>query len=218
MCHAMAVKVKICGLRRAGDAAYAVAAGADYLGVVLDAGPRQASADEIRSIVVAAGSIPVLAVVVQTPVEQVLQLRDRTGIAGVQLHGDQDEGVAATFRAAGLVVWRTARLAAESDTPLAARFCRHADAVLVEPRVPGAAGGAGMALPIAWAIRAREAVGSLPMVLAGGLTPASVKAAVGLVQPYAVDVSSGVERAPGVKDPGLVSSFLEALRDSRSGR
>ncbi|HET7110689.1 MAG TPA: hypothetical protein VFI41_07430 [Gemmatimonadales bacterium] len=208
----MRVKAKICGLHRAEDARHAVEAGADFLGVVLDHGPRQASDSEIRGVVAAAAGLPVLAVVVHSSLAEVLRRRDRTGFAGVQLHGDQDDDEAAAFRREGLVVWRTARLAAESDTPDPAGLAAHADAVLVEPWVAHAAGGGGRALDVARAARMRERLGACAMVLAGGLTAASVGAAASSVQPYAVDVSSGVERAPGIKDPALVARFLEALR------
>lgn len=208
----MTVKVKICGLRRAADAAHAVATGADFLGVVLDRGPRQASDGEIRDIVASAGSVPVLAVVVHTAVREVLRRRDRTGFAGVQLHGGQDDADAQAFRREGLLVWRTARLAAESDTPEPATLAAYADAVLVEPWVAHAGGGSGRALAAGRAARIRERLDPVAMVLAGGLTPASVGAAARRVRPFAVDVSSGVERAPGVKDEALVSRFLEAVR------
>lgn len=212
----MRVKAKICGLRRAEDADHAVAAGADFLGVVLDHGRRQASDSEIRDVVTAAAGVPVVAVVVHLPVAEVLRRRDRTGFAGVQLHGGQDDGQAAEFQREGLMVWRTARLAAESDTPDPARLVTHADAVLVEPWVADAAGGSGRRLDLARAARIRQRLQPAAMVLAGGLTAASVAAAARSVAPYAVDVSSGVERAPGVKDHLLVARFLEALRGVNS--
>jgi phosphoribosylanthranilate isomerase len=212
----MDVKVKICGLRRADDASHAVAAGADFLGVVLDDGPRQASDSEIRDVVEAAAGIPVMAVVVKSALAEVLRRRDRTGFAGIQLHGGQDDGLAAAFRREGLIVWRTARLAAESDTPDPAVLAEHADAVLVEPWVPGVAGGSGRSLDLVRATRVRQDLMPRAMVLAGGLTPANVAAAATAVAPYAVDVSSGVERAPGVKDRQLVARFLEVLRGINS--
>ena len=208
----MRVKAKICGLRLADDARRAAAAGAAFLGVVLDDGPRQATDKEILDIVSAGGAVPVLAVVVHSSVSDVLRRRDRTGFAGVQLHGGQNDAQAAEFRREGLVVWRTARLAAESDTPDPASLASHADAVLVEPWVGNVAGGSGRALDTARAARIRQRLDPAAMVLAGGLTPLSVAAAARSVQPYAVDVSSGVERAPGIKDAELVVRFLEALR------
>jgi phosphoribosylanthranilate isomerase len=208
----MRVRAKICGLRRADDARHAVDAGADFLGVVLDQGPRQASDTDIRGVVSAAAGGPVLGVVVHSSLADVLRRRDRAGFAGVQLHGGQDDEEAAAFEREGLMVWRTARLAAESDTPDPSALTRHANAVLVEPWVEHAAGGGGRVLDVARAVRVRQRLGTHAMVLAGGLTATTVGPIASAVRPYAVDVSSGVERAPGIKDPALVARFLEALR------
>ncbi|HET7603724.1 MAG TPA: hypothetical protein VFK36_11950 [Gemmatimonadales bacterium] len=213
----MRVRAKICGLRQGDDAGHAAAAGADFLGVVLDHGPRQASDSDIREVVTAAAGVPVVAVVVGSSVAEVLRRRDRTGFAGVQLHGHQDESQAADFRREGLMVWRTARLAADSDTPDPASLTSHADAVLVEPWVQDAAGGSGRALDLSRAARVRERLSPVAMVLAGGLTAENVASAAAAVAPYAVDVSSGVERAPGLKDQLLISRFLEAVRGIDSG-
>ena len=89
-----------------------------------------------------------------------------------------------------------------------------AGAVLVEPRVPGRLGGAGVALDPALALAARKRLAGRRMALAGGLRPETVRAAIDLVRPDIVDVSSGVESpgAPGVKDANLLRRFLEAVR------
>ena len=213
----MAVKAKICGIRRGSDAEHAVRAGADFLGVVLDAGPRQATPDELLAVVDAAGATPVMAVVVAMGVDEVLHLRDRTGFHGVQLHGGQESADARRYAEAGLIVWRTARLSADSDTRGIGKLTEHADAVLVEPSVAHVPGGAGIPLELGMAAGVRRELDPLPMVLAGGLTPETVARAATLVRPYAVDVSSGVERAPGVKDSDRVMRFLEAIRDINSG-
>ncbi|HET7599735.1 MAG TPA: hypothetical protein VFK09_05560, partial [Gemmatimonadales bacterium] len=89
------------------------------------------------------------------------------------------------------------------------------DAVLVEPRAPHADGGAGLALPLAIAAAARARLAGRRMVLAGGLTPETVGAAVGLVAPDVVDVSSGVEIQPGIKDPDKMARFVEAAGGHR---
>jgi phosphoribosylanthranilate isomerase len=209
----VAVEAKICGLRRPEDARLAARLGAAWLGVVLDSGPRQASLSELRAVVEAAGGVPVLGVAVHRPVDDLLALRDSTGIAGVQLHGDYADDGAARLRGAGLIVWRVARLAAPGAVNRIPALTRHADAVLVERSVTDRAGGSGAALPLEWAGEARAAITGVPMVLAGGLTPETVARVAALVRPEVVDVSSGVERAPGIKDPARVARFLEALID-----
>jgi phosphoribosylanthranilate isomerase len=101
------------------------------------------------------------------------------------------------------------RIATAGDLERLAEAASHADAVLVEPRVPHAAGGSGTPLEASLARDARARLAG-PMVLAGGLTPTTVADAIALVRPDVVDVSSGVERLPGIKDPDQIARFLEA--------
>jgi phosphoribosylanthranilate isomerase len=108
-------------------------------------------------------------------------------------------------------VWRVARIGGPEDLDDLADLALDADAVLVEPRVPGAEGGSGAALDLEMARDARVRLRAATMVLAGGLTPESVGAAAALVRPEVVDVSSGVERLPGIKDPDKIARFLEAV-------
>lgn len=207
----MGAEAKICGLRRPEDAEHAAACGAAYLGVVLDDGPRQVREALLPGIVRAAGRVPVMLVVVRAAIDEVLRVRDRSGIQGVQLHGGQDAAMAASLQQEGLRVWRSVRLGCQADVERLDEWTASADAVLVEPRVPGRRGGAGVPLELALALAARARLAGVPMVLAGGLTPETVAEAVTLVRPDIVDVSSGVERAPAVKDPARVARFLEAL-------
>jgi phosphoribosylanthranilate isomerase len=103
------------------------------------------------------------------------------------------------------------RIAALADLDRLAATAADAEAVLVEPRVGYAAGGGGVSLDLAIARQARARLAGRKMVLAGGLTPGSVANAVALVGPEVVDVSSGVEHLPGVKDPVKIAAFLEAV-------
>ena len=207
----MAVEVKVCGLTRSADAAQAVAGGADYLGVVFAGGPRVVSEAQAAAIVAAADGQPVFGDFGRQPVDDILRLRDRTGLRGAQLHGPYAADDAASLRRAGLVVWRVVRLEAPPDLDALSEAETAADAVLVEPRVPHADGGTGVALPLALGARAREQLRGR-MVLAGGLRAETVADAVGLVRPDAVDVSSGVEIQPGIKDSHKLARFLEAVR------
>ena len=207
----MAVEVKVCGLTRPADAAEANAAGADYLGVVFASGPRVVTAAQAASIVAAASGRPVLGVFGSQSVDEILRLRDATGLSGAQLHGPYAPHDARRLRREGFLVWRVARLDAAASLDGVPPAAEGADAVLVEPRVAGAAGGAGVALSLGLAVRARELLPGR-MVLAGGLRAETVADAVGLVRPDAVDVSSGVERLPGIKDLHKMACFLEAVR------
>jgi phosphoribosylanthranilate isomerase len=208
-----AVAVKICGLTRAADAAAAVRLGAAYLGVVFAVGPRQVTAAAARQVAAEAGGRPVFGVFDVQSVGEILRARDAAALTGAQLHGAYDAAAAALLRAEGLLVWRVAHLAGAADLDRLAGITAEADAVLVEPRVPHAMGGTGVALGSELAVEARRRLAGIPMVLAGGLRPDTVAAAAALVRPEVADVSSGIERSPGEKDPVLLARFLEAVLD-----
>ncbi len=207
----MAASVKICGLTRPEDAERAAAAGASYLGVVFASSPRRVSCARAAEVVAASRGVPVLGVFGDQPVEEILALARDARLAGAQLHGPYSRDSAARLRAAGLAVWRVVRIAGPADLDLLAGASADADAVLVEPRVAHADGGSGTALELAVAAEARRRLAGVPMVLAGGLTPDTVGAAVALVRPEVADVSSGVEFLPGIKDHEKIARFLEAV-------
>jgi phosphoribosylanthranilate isomerase len=207
----MSVKVKICGLMRAEDVAAAAAAGASYLGVVFAKGSRTVTPSLARDLVSAASGLPVLGVFAEHPVEDILQTCALAGLSGAQLHGSYSRAHAERLRAGGLEVWRVVRIAVPSDLDELSPAMAGSDAVLVEPRVPGALGGTGVSLDLAVAREARNRLAGHPMVLAGGLTPATVAEALALIRPDIVDVSSGVESQPGRKDPDKLLSFVEAV-------
>ncbi len=207
----MTVRVKICGLTRPADAAWAASAGASYLGVVLAGGPRRVDAEAAAAVVGASRGVPVLGVFSDHTVDEILSTSRRIGLTGAQLHGSYTRGDAVRLRESGLIVWRVVRLATSADLDRLAEHADDADAVLVEPRVSHADGGSGVALDLGWAAEARERLAGTPMVLAGGLTPETVGAAVALVRPEVADVSSGVESLPGIKDHQKIARFLEAV-------
>lgn len=207
----MLAKVKICGLMRPEDAEAAAAAGASYLGVVLAEGRRTVSQRQAREVVTAGGGASVLGVFTEHSVEAILQIRDTVGLSGAQLHGPYSPSDAARLRAAGLEVWRVVRIATPADLDALAAAVAESDAVLVEPRVQSAAGGAGIPLELAIAREARGRLAGHPMVLAGGLTPDTVADALALVHPEIVDVSSGVESRTGCKDHTKILRFVEAV-------
>jgi phosphoribosylanthranilate isomerase len=209
------VDVKICGLTRPADAAAAAASGARWLGVVFAGGPRCVTVERARAVVTAAHGRPVLGVFGRQTVEEILRARDGAGLAGAQLHGPYAARDAVRLRAEGLLVWRVARLADEAGLDALAVASEEADMLLVEPRVLHADGGAGVPLPLALAAAARARLVGRRMALAGGLTAETVAAAVGLVGPDVVDVSSGVEIQPGIKDPDKMERFVEAAGGHR---
>jgi phosphoribosylanthranilate isomerase len=166
---------------------------------------------EAAEIAVAAGAIPVFGVYGNQSVEDILRISDQAGLRGAQLHGPYSEATASVLRHRGLQVWRVVRIAAPGDLDTLDDAARGADALLVEPMVAHAAGGTGVPLDLAVAREARARLAGRMMVLAGGLTPATVADAVALVRPEVVDVSSGVESLPGKKDPEKIARFMEAV-------
>jgi phosphoribosylanthranilate isomerase len=169
------------------------------------------TASVAREVARAAEGRPVLGVFGAQPPEEILRLRDATGIAGAQLHGTYDASVARRLGAEGVFVVRVVRLQGAADLDRVIEARDGAAAVLVEPHVAGALGGTGIMLPADLGVAARERLGSHPMFLAGGLTPHTVASAIALIQPDVVDVSSGVERLPGIKDPARIVDFMEAV-------
>ena len=207
----MAAKIKFCGIMRPHEATSAVMAGASYLGVVFAEGPRTVTPEIAREIVAAASGSVVIGVFTSQPEDEILQIRDQVGLSGAQLHGPYSAGSAARLRAHGLEVWRVVRIAAPADLDLLGEACTESDAVLVEPRVAHRSGGSGLPLDLAVAREARSRLAGHPMVLAGGLTPETVSEALAQVRPEIVDVSSGVERLPGIKDLDKIARFAEAV-------
>jgi phosphoribosylanthranilate isomerase len=211
---AVAVEVKICGLTRPADAALAARLGAAYLGVVFAESTRQVGPAVARDIVNAGGGVPVVGVFVSHPVEDILRLRESAGLSAVQLHGAYDAAVRMRLARERLPFWVVQHIAGPDDLDRLPEQADGASVLMVEPRVPGAVGGTGVALDLSLAQAARARMGRMRLALAGGLRPDTLARAVALVSPDIVDVSSGVESAPGLKDADRLARFLEVARDA----
>jgi phosphoribosylanthranilate isomerase len=202
-------RIKICGLTRESDVQAAVEAGADALGFVLwPRSPRAVTA--ARAGVLAACmppfTQPVLLFVNPTLEEVAVALR-AVPHALLQFHGDETPS---QCEASGHPYLRAARMAAGFDLPGFARQFGSAQALLLDAHVEGY-GGAGKVFDWSLLQASRDSVPHR-LVLSGGLNPANVTDGVLSVRPWAVDVSSGVERAKGVKDAGLMRRFCDAVR------
>ena len=203
------VKVKICGITNGDDARHAADCGADALGFVFYAGsPRCVTPEQVREIV--AGLPPFVIRVGLFVNEDPGRIRAIIGaccgLDVVQLHGDEppEACVLPPCRVIkGVRPRHAADLAALAAYPVAA--------LLVDAAVPGQFGGTGQRAD--WDLAARLAARQR-VILAGGLTPANVAAAVRQVRPYAVDVASGVESAPGRKNPDLVAQFIRMAKEA----
>lgn len=204
----MPVMVKICGLRDPDTALACAEAGARAIGLVFHPGsPRNLTAATARAIVDAldGAALPV-AVCVNMEPETLLRLCQRSGIQWVQLHGSESPATVARLLDAGLRVIKSLRVSGKALPAMAARYAL-APALLVECGSGSLPGGNGVAWN--WA-GARPLAARRPFFLAGGLTPENVGEAIVAANPDGVDVSSGVETAPGVKSLLLVRKFLRA--------
>jgi phosphoribosylanthranilate isomerase len=204
---------KICGLTRSVDAEAADAAGAGYLGVIFAGGPRMRSPADARATLAGRRARKVGVFGSQSP-EEIAEICSTVRLDVVQLHGDATaERVAAVRAATGLEVWAVVRTADGVLPEVAEELADAADALVVDTLVSGRLGGTGVAIP--WG-RLGESLDAMTVaarvVLAGGLTPDNVAEAIEYVAPSIVDVSSGVESAPGIKDHARIRAFIAAVR------
>jgi len=200
------VRVKICGLTRDSDVAAAVHYGADALGFVfVPASKRCISAELAEEL-----CQPVPAFVARVglfldqPAEEIWQVLQQVPLSLLQFHGIED---AAFCRQFGRPYIKSVSL--DTGAGISEMELDYPDAagILVDSHAPGGLGGTGKTVD--WS---RVSPGQRPLILAGGLTPQNVAAAVQLIRPWAVDVSSGVEISPGIKDVEAIKCFISEAK------
>lgn len=207
-------KVKFCGITTLQDAHRAAELGAWAIGLNFWPGsPRRCSravATELAAVL--RRRIEVAGVFVNAPLDDLVRTADNVGLTMLQLHGDEGPAYCAEVaRRTGCKVIKAARVHSGADIQSLAPF--HVDYHLLDSYVPGALGGTGQTF--SWDL-ARAHRGPVPVVLGGGLTPQNVVEAIDTVRPFAVDVASGVEAEPGLKDPSKLEAFIEAVRSTDS--
>ena len=204
--------VKICGITTPEDGQLAVSAGADAVGFVFwFMSPRKV--DPARAAAIARelpASVLRIGVFVDAPRDEMSRISDDVGLDLLQLHGEEPLEALAGLPRPALKAVRVGKAFAAED---ALRYASRAAGVVVDTRLPGETqlpGGTGV--PFDWSLVSDLAGRVDFLMLAGGLSPENVAEAVRAVRPHAVDVSSGVERMPGRKDPARVRAFVEAAR------
>jgi phosphoribosylanthranilate isomerase len=202
------VQVKICGITREADAIAAAEAGADALGLMFYAGSRRhVSLERGRELAEAMpAGIARVGVFVDADEAAVRKAIETCQLDTLQFHGDESPEFCGRF--GPLRVWKAFRVAGADVLGMMAKF--ETDAWLLDAAVPGQWGGGGVGFDWDVAVEAKSL--GRPIVLAGGLTPENVREAVERVRPFAVDVSSGVESAPGLKDAGKIRAFVAAAK------
>lgn len=211
----MRPEIKFCGLVRAEDASEAARLHASYVGAIFAGGPRMIDAtrarENFRALPAAVRRVGVFGA---QSAERIAATVEEAGLDVVQMHADPTvEDVDAVRLRCGGRIWAVVRVTGRILPPNLAELADRADAVVLDAKAEGALGGTGRTLD--WEgiaaelepLRARTR-----LVLAGGLTPDNVARAIELLRPHVVDVSSGVEREPGVKDHARMRAFTEAVR------
>lgn len=197
--------IKVCGITRLVDARHALQEGATALGFVFwPRSPRAIAPDEAAEIIAALpAGVRTVGVFVNEPVEEILRVIDTTGIQAVQLHGEETPQYSERIRRP-ILKW-----VALDEALVASREWPADTTLLLDASDPVRRGGTGVAVD--WT-SAGKIARHCRIVLAGGLTPLNVEEAIRTVRPFGVDVSSGVEQAPGIKDLEKVSMFVANAR------
>jgi phosphoribosylanthranilate isomerase len=219
----MSIWIKICANTSLEDALLAAKAGADAVGFVFAPSPRRVTAEQVAAIVPHLPvSVEKIGVFVEATLEEIVSTVEACGLTGVQLHFDADSELPARLHerlGPELRILRVIHYDAATAIQCAAQIAMcnldlHADAVLVDSSVSAAAGGSGKTFDWTAARKTlfQNAEARKRLVAAGGLSPANVAEAIAALRPWGVDVVSGVEAAPGRKDPAKVRDFVSRAR------
>lgn len=210
----MHVQIKFCGLTRPEDVAEAARLGAEYTGVVFAGGPRSRSVEHARTMFTGVAGPRRVGVFGEVTEMALRSAVGTTPLDVVQLHGDTSAAAIALSRASGATaVWAVVAITGRELPPGAEQLFLSADAVVLDTGGANGSGGTGRVfdwVAIAERLAGIERRGML--VLAGGLGPHNVARAISAIRPDVVDVSSGVESAPGIKDHQLMRRFADAAR------
>lgn len=204
----MRVRIKVCGITRTSDAAAAARLGVDAVGLVFHPkSPRHVSVEQAREIVAGLPAfVTVTALFLDPGREAVQQVLDKVRVELLQFHGVEPAEFCRGFARPYI---KAVPMGSQADLAEYAQRHSQAAALLLDSHAAGQKGGTGMSFD--WS--AVPKVGGPPLILAGGLKPENVATAIRIVQPYGVDVSSGVESAPGIKDPDKMAAFVREVNN-----
>ncbi len=220
----MSIWIKICGNTSLEDALLAAEAGADAVGFVFAPSPRQVTAEQVAAITPhLPAAVEKIGVFVDATLEEIVSTVEACGLTGVQLHFDADPALPARLHerlGRELRILRVIHFDAENARQCATQMDEHTrnphvDAVLVDSRMTEAVGGTGVTFDWGEARKLifANAEARKRLIVAGGLNPANVAEAIAALRPWGVDVVSGVEAAPGRKDPAKVREFVASARE-----
>jgi phosphoribosylanthranilate isomerase len=200
----MTVRIKICGIMNKDDALAAAHFGADALGFVFATSPRKVSAESAREIIKTLPPfVKTVGVFVDEDPERVASIAATCGLDILQFHGSESVDYCNSFNRR---VIKAVRMQSRDELKNLSNYVDVVDGLLLDTYVPNKLGGTGITFDWELAVEARK-YGRI--ILAGGLNPENVAAAIRMVKPYAVDASSGLERSPGVKDHEKMAQFIQ---------
>lgn len=206
--------VKICGIKTLDILDATISAGADMVGFVhFVRSPRHVSIEQLGDLISAARGRVETCVLLVNPDNSCVAEVAALGPDWIQLHGPESPNRVEAIRAeAGVEIIKALPIGSAEDVAQIANFARVADRILLDAKPPkGADRPGGLGEPFDWRLLERIDP-DLPYMLSGGLTPDTVAAAIDLLKPFGVDVSSGVETAPGVKSKHLIEAFIAKAR------
>ncbi len=205
----MIVWIKICGITNEEDGLAAARLGADALGFVFAPSPRRISPEKARQIIKALPPlVQTVGVFVDEDLGEVSSVAEMCGLDILQFHGSESADYCDSFDQR---VIKAIRLRNRQDLKSLAEYDGVVHALLLDTYLPDKLGGTGMTFNWQWALEAGK---YRRIILAGGLNPENVAAAISIVKPYGVDASSGLEQSPGVKDHEKMAQFIESVRQS----
>jgi phosphoribosylanthranilate isomerase len=206
--------IKICGIRTPELLEAAIDAGADIVGFMhVQRSPRYVDLETLTELIsLARGRVETSVVLVNPDNSCVMEIAALSP-DWIQLHGPETpHRVEAIRDEAGIAILKAVSIGTADDVATVSTFADAADRLLLDAKAPkGADREGGHGIPFDWSLL-KSLDPTLPFMLSGGLTPDTVGAAIRAIRPFGVDVSSGVETAPGVKDAGLIRSFIEKAR------
>lgn len=206
-------RIKVCGITRLADALAAVGAGVDALGFIFATrSPRRVSPEQAREIVAELPPfISRVGVFVDSSLEEVMAIAVGCGLTQVQLHGRESVEFCQGLRRENttLSICKSFRVGGDAGMPDFSGYRDAVDSILLDTYVKDQEGGTGKSFD--WTLVDCPGIG-VPVILAGGLGPDNIQEAIGTVRPYGVDVNSGVESSPGIKDHELLQRLTSLVR------
>jgi phosphoribosylanthranilate isomerase len=213
------VRVKICGVTREEDLRMICDMGADAVGFVVNvpSSPRNLTIETAKKLI---RHVPVFvkSVIVTVPksVNEIMNLHGKLKPDVIQIHGDNIRNILALReKLPNIPLVKAVTVKSEEVVNASIKELEFFDAVLLDSYSPRKHGGTGVTHNWSLSKRVREVIHPKPLILAGGLNPENVKDAIRAVKPYAVDVSTGVESEPGVKDAGKVEAFIKNAKETK---